>query len=83
MLQVLLLSVVTKPSQFPLSRHEWVGQVLAACHSALLGQFLLAGSVVPAREIIFLSVSQEVKTEALEETLAVRLHAFSIRAGNH
>lgn len=67
----------------PLSRQEQVGKVLSACHPARLGQFLLAGSVAPTREIIFLSISQEVKTEALEETVAVRLHAFSIRTGNH
>lgn len=39
-------------------------KVLTGWRPALLGQFLLAGSVLPTREIIFLS--QEVQAEALQ-----------------
>lgn len=39
-------------------------KALSGWHPALLGQFVLAGSVVPTREIVFLS--QEVQAEALQ-----------------
>lgn len=63
-----------------------VGKALSVCHPALLGQFLLAGSLIPTREIIFsasVRKSRQKLCKALEEVAAVGLHALSIRTATH
>lgn len=70
-------------SSMSLPRQKQIRKVLSVCHPALLRQFMLENEIVLTREIGFLRISQEVKTGALEETVAVRLHAFSIRTGSH